>query len=292
MDAPSCESQDQNFFVLTGQALREGEAPAEPVALEGSAGEGEAPAEPVALEGSAWEGEAPAEPVALEGSAGASPSRSKSLALPKKPDNLLRTKKKWEFISMKRLLGLVVLCFATIATAQEAAKSSGGSAYYPLKEGATWTYKVSQGPLVVKVVGKDKDLWKLETSVNGKPQAIELIQIKDGDGFYRASVNGTKVDVPVKFFKLPAAKGDSWDFDFKVQGQPVKGKYVTKQESVKVPAGEFKDCILVEGSEVSIGTEKTTIKTWFAENTGIVKIQFSLGGQDANIELEKYEAGK
>jgi hypothetical protein len=51
--------------MIIGSVMREGEAPAEPIAT----WEGEAPAEPIAT----WEGEAPAEPIAF-GSAGASPS--------------------------------------------------------------------------------------------------------------------------------------------------------------------------------------------------------------------------
>lgn len=190
---------------------------------------------------------------------------------------------------MKRLIGILTLFVATFAVAQEAPPKAG--VYYPLKKDAKWTYASSQGPIEVKVISEDKGVFKLETTINGKMAASESIQVKD-DGYYRTTINGTKADVPVKFLKLPPAKGDTWDFEFKVQGQTVKGKYVVKQESVKVPAGEYKEAFLVDTQDTTIGNEKATLKTWFAPDVGIVKIQFSLAGQEADLKLEKYEPGK
>lgn len=146
----------------------------------------------------------------------------------------------------------------------------------------------------MKVTGTDKigdkTGWKLETTVNTKLAATELIEIRD-DGFYRYSINTTKVDTPVKFFKLPPAKGDSWDFDFKVQNQTVKGKYEIKVEDVTVNGTPYKGAFLVEGKDITIGDKKAVLKQWFVENVGIVKIQFSLDGQEGILELVKHEPG-
>ena len=43
---------------------------------------------------------------------------------------------------------------------------------------------------------------------------------------------------------------------------------------------------------MQIGSTSTTVEYWFAKDVGIVKLKFTLGTQDATLELEKYEAGK
>jgi hypothetical protein len=142
----------------------------------------------------------------------------------------------------------------------------------------------------MKVTGTDKDGTKIETIVNGKSIASEHVVVKD-DGIYRVMINGQKPDAPVRFLKLPPKKGESWDIDTKIQDQAIKGQFVIEEEEVTVPAGKFKT-FKVEGKDFEIAGMKTNITYWFAEKTGIVKIAFSLAGQDAVLELEKYEEGR
>ena len=194
---------------------------------------------------------------------------------------------------MKRFAGFAMLfcLFASFTYAQDAKTTT----YFPMKKNSTWTYKSSQGEIVVKVVGTEsvggKTSWKLETTVNSKVAATELIEVRE-DGLYRQSINGQKAETPIKFLKLPPAKGDSWEFDFKVQTQAIKGKYEIKEEDVTVPAGTYKAAKLVEAKDIMVGADKVTTKNWFAENVGIVKIQFSFAGQESVLDLVKYEEGK
>src|SRR5262245_22961968 len=192
---------------------------------------------------------------------------------------------------MKRLvlgsatfLALAVTC---TLSAQDTAKDSP---YYPLKKDSTWTYKVMGNLIIMKVSGTDKEGTKVETIVNNKAIASEHIVVKE-DGVYRVMINGAKPEAPVKFLQLPPKGGQSWDVNTKIQGQAIQGKFTTTEEEVTVPAGKFKT-IKVEGKDFDIAGMKTNITYWFAENTGIVKLSFSLGGTDATLELEKYEAGK
>jgi hypothetical protein len=182
---------------------------------------------------------------------------------------------------------LLVLVLACPLPGQEAVKESP---YYPLKKGTSWTYKVMGNPITMQVTAHEKDGAKIETLVNGKSVASEHVVVKD-DGLYRTTINGQKPDAPVRFLKLPAKKGDSWDVDTKVQGQPIKGTFTTEEEEVTVPAGKYKT-IKAEAKEFTIAGMKTAITYWFAEKVGIVKLSFTLAGTAAVLELDKFEEGK
>jgi hypothetical protein len=43
---------------------------------------------------------------------------------------------------------------------------------------------------------------------------------------------------------------------------------------------------------MQVGSTTSDIEYWFAKDVGIVKLRFTLGSQDATLELEKYEPGK
>jgi hypothetical protein len=60
---------------------------------------------------------------------------------------------------------------------------------------------------------------------------------------------------------------------------------------VTVPAGSY-DTIHVKGSGMTVGSTTSDIDYWFAKDVGIVKLRFTLGSQEAVLELEKYEPGK
>ena len=77
----------------------------------------------------------------------------------------------------------------------------------------------------------------------------------------------------------------------KVGGQAIKGKFTASKEKVTVPAGTY-DAVHVKGDNMTIGTTQTTVEYWFAKDVGIVKLKFTLGSQDATLELESYTAGK
>jgi hypothetical protein len=192
---------------------------------------------------------------------------------------------------MKRLLGLSVVALFVSAlslTAQD-------NPLYPLKVGSKWTYKVSGGSIEVKVEKKEqfggKDCFKLETTAQGKVSASEHVVV-EADGVYRTGVNGLKPDAPIKFLALPATKDTKWTVNTKVQQQEVSGEFQIKEEDVTVPLGTYKAATVVNGPNFKIANMDTSIKMWFAKDVGLVKLEFKLGGQDATLELEKYEPGK
>jgi len=195
---------------------------------------------------------------------------------------------------MNRLAGLTVLALLSAGVAAPAQDAAATNPYYPLKVGSEWTYKVQGGPIKVKVAGPEKvgmiNGYKLETSAGNKVSATETVAVTP-EGVKRLNVNGLTPEQPILFLPADPEATKSWDVDTKVGGQAIKGKFTANKEKVTVPAGTY-DAVHVKGDNMTIGTTQTTVEYWFAKDVGIVKLKFTLGSQDATLELESYTAGK
>lgn len=200
---------------------------------------------------------------------------------------------------MRRLLraglGMVAVLTASAVVAQPPS-GAATSEYYPLKKDSKWVYKVGESTITVKVTTADANGATLDTLVNDKSVATEVIQVTK-DGILRTKINGKDITPPVKILdlkdgKLPAV-GATWKVDSKVADQPLKGewKLTADKEKTKVPAGEF-DAAVVDGSAFEIAGTKTGIKYWFAPGKGIVKLSYNIAGNEAVLELKEYAEGK
>ena len=195
---------------------------------------------------------------------------------------------------MMHMIRLVI--GATVLLVGEVALAQPGNEYFPLKAKTKWTYKVSDQTVEVMVSGIEKfnneDCTKVDTLVNGKVVASELYVVKT-DGVYRVKVKDDKIEPPVKVLMLPPKKDAEWEIKSKVGNQMVSGKFKIKDTSEKVttPAGVF-DAILVEGIDLDIAGTKTTVKTWFAKGTGVVKLSYKIQDAESVLELTKFEEGK
>jgi len=168
--------------------------------------------------------------------------------------------------------------------------------FFPLVKGASWTYSSNNTEVIVKVDSVNGSEAKLVTEFGGKPVANETITIK-ADGVYRTKVNDTAIDGGgVKILALKdgkPTKGDKWSVASKIQSSEVKGDFETKDVglTVKVAAGDQKDVAYVEGPKFTIANTETSVKYWFAPKTGIIKLEYSIGGQaNTVLELKGYKA--
>jgi hypothetical protein len=195
---------------------------------------------------------------------------------------------------MRRTLRLGLGMVAVLAASAVAAQSPpAGSDYYPTKKDAKWVYKVSESSITVRVAGGDANGTTLETLVNDKKVADEVIQVK-ADGIYRAKINGKDITPAVKILALKDGKAETGaviKVDSKVQDQPLKGEWKIGSEKVKVPAGEF-DAVTADGPSFEIAGTKTAIKYYFVAGKGIVKLSYSIAGNEAVLELKEYTEGK
>jgi hypothetical protein len=193
---------------------------------------------------------------------------------------------------------VVVLAASTAVVAQQpTAGGTPGGEYYPLKVGNKWVYKVGDATTIeMKVEKIDAGEATLNTYVNGKQVASEAVKVQ-ADGILRTKINGTEIKPAVKFLALPVKKGDKWKVDSKItvtgQEHAIKGEFTTKEdkEKIKVKDKDY-ETVVVDGPEFDIAGTKTAVKYWFAPNKGVVKLSYSIGGNDAVLELKEYVEGK
>jgi hypothetical protein len=198
---------------------------------------------------------------------------------------------------MKRLAGLSVLAVMIVGlslSAQDTA-APANNPYYPIKVGSEWTYKVQGGPIKMKITGTEKvgqaTGYKIEVTAGNKVSATEVVGITK-DGVVRYKVNDVAAEPPILFLPADPEATKEWDINSKAGGQELKGKFrATKEPGLTVPAGKY-DTIHVKGTGMQVGSTTSDIEYWFAKDVGIVKLRFTLGSQDATLELEKYEPGK
>ena len=192
--------------------------------------------------------------------------------------------------TVRLALGAMLVFVASAALAQTSTD------LYPLKKDSKWVYKVGETTITVKVTAADANGATLETLVNDKAVASEVVQVK-ADGVYRTKINKADINPPVKILELKdgkaVAKGAKWDVKSKIQDQEVKGTFTVKDdaEAVKVPAGDFK-AVVVDGPDFEIAGTKTGVKYWFSEGKGIVKLTYNIAGNEAVLELKEYTEGK
>jgi hypothetical protein len=191
------------------------------------------------------------------------------------------------------MFGAVMVLLCGVALAQPPKDAPNADGYFPLRTKTKWTYKVQDQTIEVVVAGTEKfnndECTKVDTLVNGKVVASELYLVK-GDGVYRVKVKEDKVDPPVKVLAVPPSKGASWDIKSKVGTQTVSGTFKLKEDKDKVetPAGKF-EAVLVEGVDLDVAGTKTTVRTWYVKDKGIVKLSYKIGDAESVLELTKVE---
>ena len=171
----------------------------------------------------------------------------------------------------------------------EAAQPAATSNYFPSKKGTKWIYKNGENKIEMAI----GDGNALETMVGGKKVAAETVEVK-ADGIYRTKVNGVAIEPAIKIMSLPVTDKDvSWEVDSKLNAQQIKGKFTQKaaKEKYKMGATEL-DAVVVDGPEFSIANAKCSIKQWFVEGKYVVKMVYSIAGNDSMIELTEFVEAK
>ncbi len=189
--------------------------------------------------------------------------------------------------------------FASAARGQQAFES----AFYPLRVGDTWTYRVGDQTVVVRVV--QEEILAYKPAVKGKDETAKvrgfLLESKSGnrvliekvavlnDGVYRFHAAGKDIAPPLCFFKLPSRKGDSWQVDAASEGQAVKGTFIGGEEGVAIAVSAEKtaryNTVTVTCPDLLIGGQKMSITYWFAENIGMVKQRVQMDNVEVVMEL-------
>jgi membrane-bound inhibitor of C-type lysozyme len=192
-------------------------------------------------------------------------------------------------------LSVVSLALALTASAL-AADEPKDSPYYPMRDGATWTYKSGDSKFTVKVVKHEtvqtNNCARFETIQDGKSIASEDVFMKDGS-VYRLRSDDKLIDPPVLVLKQPAKPGDVWIIDSNTESKTsLRGTFKYGEEQITV-AGE-KDpvqAVTVHCDDLEANGAKYAFTTYYVKDKGMVKQVIDAGGLKVVIELEKYEAG-
>jgi len=209
---------------------------------------------------------------------------------------------------VKKLIFLSILILITGCNEKE-------HQYFPLSNGKIWNYSIVINPGVEdKLVYKKTNVTLKKRSILGKEQKnkkqVYPVLREDNSIYYYAKnkYGITREGVqhrgnhPIKFeedekyvLRYPLQLGTEWQsvsktylvlrryayFDYRATTNfDLKSKIVSLNESIKVPAGKFKNCIKIVGNgkttfigDREIGTIKILVSTidWYAPNVGLVK---------------------
>jgi hypothetical protein len=166
---------------------------------------------------------------------------------------------------------------------------------YPLQVKEKRVYEIKNGtdPIIMEVTKKEKvgkyDTFLVEASVKGEVKATENMMLTK-DGIFRVKMGENLVDPPFQVVKFPLKDGDTWKGEFKTNGVTVKTSSEVSIKDVKVPAGEYKNAIVVH-SEAIEGESIILSKIYLVPKIGMVKQQIELPKQDITLMLDKYTKG-
>lgn len=169
--------------------------------------------------------------------------------------------------------------------------------YYPLQVGNEWRFKVAVGDksatAISRIVKIDTinglALARLEATVNDQIIATEHLR-QTPEGIFRHRNQGQEITPPICLLKFPAKPGAKWSADITVGKDTGKYHCETKEETVKVPAGEFKTLrvtIRLESQGKAVNTSY-----WFVPEVGFVRQTVEAEQLSIVMELEKYTLAK
>jgi hypothetical protein len=193
--------------------------------------------------------------------------------------------------------GLALPLLLVLGTAGRTADKAPETPYFPLKVGDSWDYRMGDTKFTLKVAKFEEvdkqNCARVEMTVGGKLHSYDLIAVKP-DGVYRYVTDGNKADPPVCFLKLPPKKDETWKVESSVAGMgKLTGTFKSGEvDELKVGDKKYEKLITVSGDDLVAGGQKISVTYYFAKDVGMVKQTLSVNGQQAVIELEKFEAGK
>lgn len=205
--------------------------------------------------------------------------------------------------------------FLLFAVSQLAAEDTPN--YFPTKLGTRWTYRVQGQPdLVYLLAAKQESLGdqvcvRMDLKVDLIAAMTDKVALVTSgafipvgrtrfvtvsteyvaplkDGIYRFMIDGDLISPPVNFLQAPVKAKDQWKNEFKIKDKKGKVTYTADFEDVDVPAGKYKDALLITGLTFDNGAI-TKMQNWYAPNVGMVKQLITSGKEETLLELIKVE---
>lgn len=185
--------------------------------------------------------------------------------------------------------------------------------YYPLKEGMTWVYSVTStrpGPQKITITNlaprklEGKTVYPRKWDFGGGVKYYFVA--KDDIGVYRygeqtGEDGKLQITKPkVYYLKDPVDVGTYWDIATKMGPDNLKVDITIEsiRETVQVPAGKYKDCVMlkhvgkVQAKKGSAGLSLTAYE-WYAPKVGLVKSMFTINkgpkGKGGTTDTSTYQ---
>jgi hypothetical protein len=236
---------------------------------------------------------------------------------------------KWQLLC---LLGSTLAWTCTISAQQpKQTPKPLETDYYPLKVGHTWTYrsidvkadaknnllkpdekKVKRHPKVEIKVDRE-EIYERVTIIKEKDKKTEkkvvdpfmgyLLRATSGskstldhvvvlkEGIDRIHSAGIAINPPVKFFQFGSTA--DWTCNSETSdGKALKGTFRASSQTVRVPAGEFRDTYVVSFRDGPPANPRLEIDYWFAKDVGMVKQRVKSKNNEVILELEKFDPAK
>jgi hypothetical protein len=167
------------------------------------------------------------------------------------------------------LLGLLL-----VACAHAETKPSGPALadYYPLAVGNTWTYDVemlgAKQPQEISITGQDNGMFKDSA---GNELTMDAFGIRDQKRY---------------LLRVPIEVGTKWNNVVSVSSFE-QYQIIEAGQDCSAPAGQFHECVVVEGRNKIEGDKTLILTLTFAPKVGIVSVVTELQAEGKQIPQTK-----
>jgi hypothetical protein len=226
---------------------------------------------------------------------------------------------------MKHVTVMLLLVIAACACGMLGGQPRGDSSYFPMSADRSWEYRLrlqsgevwpviirSRGPRFIPELGRVAAIFDEDYPDQRLPVAFFL-----SEGFLQSEI-GLRYRVergvelmpigiqPMRVMPMPPRVGMRWAYFEQVFGASDGVGFdirwsgsVSREESVVVPAGTFRDCLRVESvalHRIPMDDHRHEFRyvDWYAPNVGLVKNQYVSGTQSvmSHMELVDYHPGE
>jgi len=159
---------------------------------------------------------------------------------------------------------LRVLASVLLASSLQAGQIQEDKDYFPLVAGANYEYSGELGKFYFKILNSKNGRAEYTTLMNGVSGVVRTAGVLriEAEGITEEQASGSngKTNKCIKL-KFPLKVGTTWSVY--IFESTIIYKIVSVNETVKVPAGTFKNCIKVVANDL--------IAAWYAPGVGLVK---------------------
>jgi hypothetical protein len=195
---------------------------------------------------------------------------------------------------------LALLALAGPASAAPTLKEPKQALYFPTTEGVRRVYEIRVGDTATEVtevvtkVEKKDGVFRVSIGSDrgGEVKPMNTVEVS-AKGVFRVAVGNRELPAPTPLLKLPAKRGDTWEWTQEGPGAtgPVTTVFTVGEEiEIEVPAGKFNATPVEAVTHVKDQAIKATY--WYAPGVGVVKMVTYSGPSERTQVLKSFTPNK